>query len=297
MRFKSSPVRGLALVLLSSALFASPAAALDMVVGDVTVANLGDFGFDTQGSDNPGVENGALTFDGGVTDDLFQMFGYLGTASGHVRIDSTNFDVSSAIAQVGDSGVSQLTLSAIGAAALGLNAGDITVDYTFTLIDDTGPQDEDRLGWDIGLTNTTAAAIGVSLYTYVDLDLAGTFGNDSAITDTSRMFVQDGAVATSYFVWDVVAQAGADHFQVGGYPTVRDALEAMTSAQNLSDGGANFASADFSGAFQFDRILAAGATDTITMNTKAIPEPQPALLTGLGLVGLAIYGRRRRHGR
>ena len=111
----------------------SPANALDMVVGDITVQNLGDFGFDTQGSDAPAGEIGFLSFDSGVTDELFQMFGYLGTSSGHVRIDSTNFNVSVGINQVGNSAVSQLTLSAVGAAALGLTTGAVTVDYTFTL--------------------------------------------------------------------------------------------------------------------------------------------------------------------
>jgi hypothetical protein len=293
MRSKTFPL----LVALALTLVAGPVAALDMVVGDVTVQNLGDFGFDTQGTDAPGAETGVLTFDGGVTDDLFQMFGYVGTAAGHVRIDSTNFDVSSAITQVGDSALSQLTLSAAGAAALGLTTGALTIDYTFTLIDDTGVDDSDRLAWDIDLTNTTTSAISMSLYAYVDLDLAGTFANDRATTDTSRMFVQDDAVATSFFVWDVVDVAGADHFQVGDYPTVRNALEGMTSNQDLSDTGASFGPSDFSGAYQFDRLLAPLSTQGVTLNTAVIPEPEPVLLTGLGLVGLAFYGRSRGRGR
>lgn len=296
MRINPPQIAGL-VVLTTALLAATPVAALNMVVGDVTVQNLGSFGFDVQGTDAPGAENGVLTFDGGVTDELFQMFGYMGTASGHVRIDSNNFNVSSAIAQVGNTAVSQLTLSAVGAAALGLGVGDLVVDYTFSLIDDTTAVDSDRLGWQIDMTNTTASAINVSLYTYVDLDLNGTFGDDSATTDTSRMFVTDGGDPTHYFMWDVVESAGADHFQVGNYPTVRTALNNMTSAQNLSDGGGSFGPADFSGAFQFDRTIAAFGTETTTLNTAQIPEPQPALLTGLGLVGLAFYGRRRRRAR
>jgi len=276
------------------ALAPAPAAALDMVVGDVTVQNLGSYGFDVQGTDNAGAENGVLTFDGGVTDQLFQMYGYLGTASGHVRINSTNFSVSSAITQVGNTAVSQLTLSAAGAAALGLSTGALVIDYVFTLIDDTTAADSDRLGWSISLTNTTAAAISASLYTYIDLDLGGTFNNDIATTDASRMFVTDGADPTAYFMWDVVDAAGADHFQVGTYPNVRTALNNMSSAQNLADTGGSFGPGDFSGAYQFDRFIAAGGTESIVLNTAAIPEPKPALLTGLGLVGLAVYGRRRR---
>jgi hypothetical protein len=276
-------------------ILAGPAAALDMVVGDVTIQNLNSFGFDAQGTEAPAAENSVLTFDSGVTDELFQMFGYLGTASGHVRIDSTNFNINTAINQVGNTAVSQLALSAAGATALGLAIGDIVVDYTFTLIDDTSAIDQDHLGWQVDLTNTSAAAIALSLYTYVDLDLNGTFGDDSAITDTSRMFVTDGGDPTHYFMWDVVEAAGADHFQVGNYPSVRTALNNMTSAQNLNDTAGVFGPADFSGAYQFDRVLAASSTETVvTLNTAQIPEPNTALLTGLGLIGLHFYGRSRR---
>ncbi len=293
-----SPHRRLSILVLLAAVFVSaPALALDMVVGDVSVQNLGEFGFDTQGTDAPGSENGFLSFDGGATDELFQMFGYIGTASGHVRIDSTNFNISSAITQVGNSALSQLTLSAAGAAALGLTTGALTIDYAFELIDDTTAADSDRLGWTIDLTNNTASAISLSVYTYVDLDLDGSFGNDNATTDLSRMFVQDDANPLSYFIWDVVGQGGADHFQVGDWPGVRTALNNMTSNQDLSDNLANFGPSDFTGAYQFDRTIPGFGNEIIRLNTAVIPEPHTALLTGIGLVGLAIYGRRPRRRR
>jgi hypothetical protein len=274
-------------------LAAAPADALDMTVGDVVVANLGSFGFDTQGSDAVGGETGVLSFDGGATDELFQMFGYLGTASEQVRISDTYFSATSAIAQSGDSAVSRLTLNAAGGSALGLSTGALVIDYRFTLIDDTSVADFDRLGWEITITNTTAAAVALSLYTYVDLDLGGGFAGDIATTDLNRMVVQDQSDPDHLFVWNIANPTGADHFMVGTYPGVRTTLNNMSSAQDLNDTGAAFGPGDFSGAFQFDRVLAASSSTTIGLNTTIVPEPQPLLLTSLGLMGLAFYGRRR----
>lgn len=89
-----APAAALGLVL---ALAAVAALALDPLVADITVQDLGDFGFDVQGTDSPASENGVLGFDGGVSDELFQVYGYLGTATGPLRIDSTSFDVASAM--------------------------------------------------------------------------------------------------------------------------------------------------------------------------------------------------------
>ncbi len=71
------------------------------------------------------------------------------------------------------------------------------------------------------------------------------------------------------FIGDVIAHAGAD----------------VT---------AGFGAADVSAAHPFDRSLVGGDSETIQLDTAAVPEPQTVVLTALGLVGLAFHGRRRR---
>ena len=99
-----------------------------------------------------------------------------------------------------------------------------------------------------GLSNTTAAAIDVSLYTYADLDLARS-------------------------VWNAVGPS-VDQYPLGGDATVRTALDDV-------------------GAHQFDRGTVPLEAATPTTDSAASQESQPALLTGVGLVGLAFFGRRR----
>ena len=132
--------------------FAGPARALDMTVGDIAIENLGSFGFTSNAS--------VLSMDGGTTDELYQMFGYLGTATGVEPVSATYFDVVSSITAVGNVASSVLELNAAGASALGLVAGDVRIEYTFTLTDLTGPDDADQFLWDFNLTNQIEAGLG-----------------------------------------------------------------------------------------------------------------------------------------
>jgi hypothetical protein len=274
----------------TAALFAaSPAAAIDIVVGDVTVDDLTAYGF-TQFSS-------ALSFDGGTTDQVYEMFGYVGTTSGTVKIDPSSFSVVSPIAQVGNSAQSTLRLEAAAAATLGLSDGAILIDYVFTLMDDTGAQDEDGFGWDITLSNTTGADIPLVLYTYLDLDLGGAadWFDDMATIDLGRAVVTDADDPAALFVWNqTVGGRIADHFAVGAYPGVRATLDTMGAAQDLSDTMNPFGPADFTAAYQFDFLVAAGSSVTSSSSTSIAPEPDSAVLTALGLMGLTVSGRRRK---
>ncbi|MGH0038381.1 MAG: hypothetical protein ACQGVK_25385 [Myxococcota bacterium] len=270
-------------------LFAAPAASLDMMVGDVAVENLGSYGFLSNGS--------VLSIDGGATDQLYQMFGYLGTTSGVVRVDGSSFSELAAISQSGNQASSTLELGA-GAGALGLSAGDLRIDYTFTLIDDAGPADADQFLWDVLIENASGGLLDLVFYSYLDLDIdgAGDFGDDVVDASLTRMLISDSTPSsTSEFRWLASSGGSADHFQVGRYPSVRDTLDGMASAQDLDDSQASFGPGDFTGAFQYTLSLAPGEIFSVGMGgLTAVPEPGAAVLTWLGLVGIAGMRRERR---
>jgi hypothetical protein len=265
---------------------AGAAAALNMSYGGVVVQNLSSDGFTAT--------NSVLSFDGGTTDELYQMFGYLGNANGVVPVTtaSRDFRVTQGITQVAiDTATSVLTLNNRGGNALGLSGGAITVSYQFTLVPNPTPGQRGTFKWDITLTNNTATTQALTFYSYLDLDLGGTasFGDDVATGSLSQIVVSDGANPTAQpYVW-YASSGGATHYAIGAYPSVANLLNGMGSAQNLSDPTGTFGPGDFTGAFQYDFVLAPGASVVL-----ANPVPEPGLAALLLLAASALVGARRR---
>jgi hypothetical protein len=284
MKFHS--VQSSALALLETIAIAAPGLAIDITAGDVVVQNLGSYGFTSN--------NSILSYDSGGTDELYQMFGYLGNANGVVRVAPNDFNVVSAITATANIATSTVTIDANGAAVLGLASGDVEIVYTFTLIDDTGPADADHFAWTADVRNVSTATLDLVFYSYLDLDLAGAadFADDIADADIYRILVRDPDDPNS-FAWEPVG-GPADHFEVSTYPGLRNKLDNLTAATDLADTGAMFGPADFTAAFQHDLLnLSPGDMQSIGYGVVATPEPASGALLGLGLAGLAASGRRR----
>jgi hypothetical protein len=203
-----------------------------------------------------------------------------------VRVTPANFDELTPINGAGNTASSQLVLNAAGAAQLGLAAGDITLDYDFTLENATH-----SLLWDIGVTNASLAGPDLVFYAYFDFDLEGSFGDDLATGGVTGFQVVDGATG---FALSAGSSSAAAHYQLAAFPNVQVALDAMQAggAANLPDGSAAFGPGDFTGALQFDFALAPGGTQTLGM--MLVPEPATVIQLGLGLFGLVLAGRKRR---
>ncbi len=242
-------------------------------------------GLDSWAFSGSSLDSNLLSFDGGLTDHLYEMFGYLGNASSSVRVTPAHFDELTPIGGSGSTASSQLVLNATGAAELGLLAGDITLDYSFQLAEATR-----SLVWDVDVINTSSAALDLVFYAYMDLDLEGDFGNDLAIGGPAGFRVTDGTTGLDLMIGSM---ATADHFEIAPFPSLQSALDAMlgVGAADLSDTGTPFGPADFTGALQFDFSLAPGGSQGFGMTL--IPEPTTAIQLSLGLLGLALAGRRR----
>ncbi len=280
---------------------ASSASALNITYGDVAVRNLDSWGFTAT--------NGQLMTDWNGTagtDQLYQMYGYIGTATGMVAVNSGSFRTAcgtgaaasvcgSAIAQTGANvASSRIVLNQnVGSGATRLARHALTLTYDFTLVDDTSAADLDRMQWDVSFSNNSASAMSFVFYSYLDLDLLGTPGNDlvSVTNGGQRLLVTDaGNPAAAPFAWTAV-NGTATHFQAGAFPGLQNTLNGMTSAQNLNDtnslGGTP---GDVTAAFQYSITLAAGQTVTLT---STVAEPHTAAMLALGLGGLVLYSRPR----
>jgi hypothetical protein len=280
---------------------ASSASALNMSYGDVAVTNLDSWGFTAANSQLMTDWNGT-----GGTDQLYQMFGYVGTASGMTAVNASSFRTScnaglcgSAIAQTGaNTASSTIVLNQnVGNGATRLARNSLTLTYGFTLVDDQSPNDFDSLGWDVSFTNNTASSLSFVFYTYLDLDLLGTPGNDlvSVSSGNQQISVLDSTNPSARaFGWSAL-NGSASGYQVGAYPGLQNQLNGWTSAQNLTNTNALSTNpGDVTAAFQYTITLAAGQT---LVMSSSVAEPQTAAMLALGLGGLAFYSRPRRSAR
>lgn len=165
-----------------------------------------------------------------------------------------------------------------------------TATWTMNLVDSATPNTA-RLNHSVTINNPGVTPLTISLYHYVDLDLADTAGNQTATGGINGMFSTDGTLVGS-----LIPVTPATSFQATAYSTLRGLLT-NNAVNNLTNSGLPFSPGDVTFAYQWDVTIPAGGSTTIQsyMGVQPVPEPAVILACCLGLAGVGrLYQKRRK---
>lgn len=140
------------------------------------------------------------------------------------------------------------------------------------------------------ITNPTLNPLTISLFNYVDADVAGTPGGDSAFLSSPNSITISDAGTTLYHT-----ARSPSAYQAGSFSSIRDNL-LDNSVTNLNNTGLSYGPGDYTGAWQWDLVIAAGQTASIysSIGTQAVPEPASFALGSLGIALLAALRKASR---
>jgi hypothetical protein len=142
------------------------------------------------------------------------------------------------------------------------------------------------IGETITITNTSDRQISLHFYQYVDLDLGGTFADDTA-------YIVDGRIAEQsdpfWTVSETVVTPPPSRYQVDYY----NGLEPPFSG-DLND-NAGPITGDATWIFQWDATLGTGQSLAISKDKMISPVPEPVTMLGLfaSIGGVGAYIRKR----
>jgi hypothetical protein len=174
-------------------------------------------------------------------------------------------------------------------------AFDATLEYTATDLGDG----EGAVLQEMTIFNQTSEDLVIDLFYYVDLDVDGSAGSDTAtLAGPNRILFEDGSAQFS------AIGSEADAFQVTQFAALRGLLEdgAIT---NLDNSGVPFGPGDATTAFQWSLLIPTGGSATVTGAigigdfdlddlTPSVPEPGSVVaLLGLGLGVLATQRKKQ----
>ena len=181
--------------------------------------------------------------------------------------------------------------------------GSATLD--FQLIGDLPGSGNAGLVETFTLTNTSAAAVEVSMFAYTDVDISGPVGTEGAVDDRGELHAFDAlGRPTAYRQWDKNSQlitsvdVAPDYYEVSlsNGCVFLDLCERIyygvdTILPNTVESGKG----DLNMAAQWFRTLGVGEsfTYTQTMDLSNVPVPAAVWLFGSGLVGLIGVARRK----
>lgn len=108
--------------------------------------------------------------------------------------------------------------------------------------------------WIVDIVNRDNVPLPISLFSYIDYDLAGTAASDEATAIQGPPNMLIGIRDTVTNTTGRYASPAIDAFQVSAFQVVRT-LFTNGVVDNLNNSGLPFAAGDFTGAFQYNRVI------------------------------------------
>jgi hypothetical protein len=151
------------------------------------------------------------------------------------------------------------------------------------------------LGEQIEISNFSGEAVDIRFFEYVDFDLDGTIGGDTATSSSSPVASVEQSDVSS--LAETVVTPGPDLYQIGACCGIEASILLGNDLSTLPGVQSSFGPGDASWAFQWNRTIANGGSFQISKDKNIrVPVPEPATLglLGVGLAGLGFAARRRR---
>jgi hypothetical protein len=151
------------------------------------------------------------------------------------------------------------------------------------------------LGEQIDISNFSGQAVDIRFFEYVDFDLDGTIGGDTATSSSSPVASVEQSDVSS--LAETIVTPGPDLYQIGACCGVEASILAGNDLSTLPGVQSSFGPGDASWAFQWNVAIADGGSFQISKDKNIrVPVPEPATLglLGVGLAGLGFAARRRR---
>jgi hypothetical protein len=154
------------------------------------------------------------------------------------------------------------------------------------------------------VTNNGKAAIDLTIFHYLDLDLGGTANDDTARyakgekkTDPPNLWIGD----PNWFARYIGNSEGFTHYDSDAFPKVRDLLT-NNAKDDFPDNQLWFmvGTGDWTGGFEWERTIQPGAKTnfgiSVELGPRAMPEPSTFWLFLVGVAGTALLLRLRNTG-
>lgn len=164
--------------------------------------------------------------------------------------------------------------------------GFLQIEATFILRGGTAGSNTSDVTETLTIRNLGTVALPISFFQYADFDLNGTVFDDYVnITALNNVLQGDGPVTVS----ETIVNPPSSLFEANFFANTLAALNDGV-ATNLN-GVAGAVNGDLTWAFQWDFLLGAGDSFTISKDKLIVPTPGALALLGVG--GLALARRRR----